>query len=593
MIDRTTKLRWRRKYRLKKRQVEDFGNQAEENIERHFFRRLTRLADVRRFVVGWIVLLLVCMSGVVYQMRSLAKDFQKSVPIAGGVYTEGIIGAFTNANPIYASGAVDGSVSKLVFSGLLKYNQKNQLVGDLAQSWSVDSTGTVYKVVLKPSLKWHDGEPLTAADVVFTYRTIQNPDARSPLQASWRGIKVEAKDNQTITFTLPNVLSSFPYALTNGIVPHKHLESIPATQLRSVRFNTVAPIGSGPFKFDRIAVSGGNVDDRVEQVGLVPFEGYHDGTAKIQRLIIKSFRNEKTMLDSFNHHELNAMSGLDTLSDQVSQNSDVNEHSIPITGQVVVFFKTSEGVLQDVKVRQALVEAARPKDIIAGLKYPVVTSDSPFLKTHLGYDKKLTQLPTNVEGAKKLLDEAGWKVGPDGIRVKDGKKLSFRLYSQNTSEYTFVSQKLQEQWKAVGVDVRSFLEANDELQGTITRHEYDALLYGVALGLDPDVFPYWHSSQADIRADNRSNFSEYKSSVADKALEAGRTRSDPQIRIIKYRPFLESWRTDAPALVLYQPRYLYVTRGTVNGFEPTQMNAATDRYANVQNWTILEAKVNQ
>ena len=250
-------------------------------------------------------------------------------------------------------------------------------------------------------------------------------------------------------------------------------------------------------------------------------------------------------------------------------------------------------MLEDPKVRQALVQAARPRDIVAGLEYPVVLSDSPFLKSHLGYDKTLTQLPTNIEAAKKLLDEAGWTPGADGIRTKDGKKLSFRLYSQNTSEYTYVSQKLQEQWKAVGVEAHSFLQASDELEGTITRHEYDALLYGVALGLDPDVFPYWHSSQADIRADSRSNFSEYKSTTADKALEAGRTRTDPQIRAIKYKPFLESWRNDAPALVLYQPRYLYVTRGMVYGFDPTQINVATDRYANVQDWMILEAKVNQ
>ncbi len=593
MINRTTKLRWRRKYRGKKRQVEDIGVQAEEHFERHFIRRLTRLIDVRRFVIGWIVLMLFCMAGIAYQTRQLSKDYQSTVAIDGGVYSEGIIGAFTNANPIYASGAVDNSVSGLIFSGLLRYDENNNLVSDLAESWSVDETGIIYTIKLKPDLKWHDGQSLTAQDVVFTYRTIQNPDAKSPLLSSWQGIKVESKDESTVTFTLPNVLSSFPYSLINGIVPKNKLEMIPASQLRSARFNTIEPVGSGPFKLDKIQVSGNNVEDRIEQIGLVSNGNFYRGEPKIQRFIIKSFRNEELMLKSFKNQELNAMSGLDTISDQLGDQEFVTEHNIPLTGQVVVFLKNSEGVLSDPKVRQALLQASKPADIIGGLQYPVVVSDSPLLKSHLGYDPNITQLNYNIDAANKLLDEAGWKIGNNGIRSKDKTTLSIRLFSRNTSEYTYVSQKLQEQWKLIGVDLKAYLQTNDELESTIARHEYEVLLYGISLGLDPDVFPYWHSSQADIRAANRSNFAEYKSATADKSLEAGRTRSDPAIRAIKYKPFLENWRNDAPALVLYQPRYLYVTRGKVYNFNPKQMNGATDRYSNITQWQILEAKVNK
>lgn len=593
MVDRLTKLRLRRKFRLKKRQVEDISVQAEEHFERHFFRRLARLSDVRRFVIGWCALLIFCMAGVGYQMRLLSADFQKLVPANGGVYAEGVIGAFTNSNPIYAAGAVDNSVSRLIFSGLLKYDDNNQLVGDLAEKWSIDEKGTVYTLLLRPNLQWQDGSELTSDDVIFTYRTIQNPDAKSPLLGSWRGIKVEAKDKRTVTFTLPNVLSSFPYNLTNGIIPKKYLQTVPASQLRSVRFNTIAPIGSGPFKFDKIEVVGNTVDERVEQIGLVPFDKYYAGAPKLQKFIIKSFRNENTMLTSFRNQEINAMSGLDTLPDNLGEKVSMSEYSVPLTGQVAVFLKSSEGILQDVKVRQALIQAAKPSDIISGLQYPVITADSPLLRSDLGYDKNIRQLTTNIDAAKKILDDDGWVVGKDGIRVKDGKPLTFRLISRNTSEYTYVSSQLQKQWKDIGVDVKSFLQPNDEFDGTLTRHDYDGLLYGISLGLDPDVFPYWHSSQADITAANRLNFSEYKSKIADKALEAGRTRTDPTIRAIKYKPFLEAWKNDAPALILYQPRYLYLTRGRVYGFNPTQMNVATDRYANVQDWRIQEARVNR
>jgi peptide/nickel transport system substrate-binding protein len=137
------------------------------------------------------------------------------------------------------------------------------------------------------------------------------------------------------------------------------------------------------------------------------------------------------------------------------------------------------------------------------------------------------------------------------------------------------------------------LQASSDIQAVLSFHSYDALLYGVAIGVDPDVFAYWHSSQADPRADTRLNFSEYRSATADNSLEAGRTRSNPTIRAIKYKAFLQAWRQDAPALGLYQPRFLYMTRGQLFNFTPTVMNTDIDRYANVQNWMIRQAKVSQ
>jgi ABC-type transport system substrate-binding protein len=102
---------------------------------------------------------------------------------------------------------------------------------------------------------------------------------------------------------------------------------------------------------------------------------------------------------------------------------------------------------------------------------------------------------------------------------------------------------------------------------------------------------YWDSSQADVRSGNRLNLSEYRNDTADTALESGRTRLDPTLRIIKYRPFLKVWREDAPAVGLYQPRLLYVTNGAVAGLDDTAITVPADRFANVGNWEIRQAKV--
>jgi peptide/nickel transport system substrate-binding protein len=591
MIDRTTKLRWRRRFRRRRHQVEDIGFHTEEGLERNFFKRLNRLADVRRFVISWILLFVLLIGGVVYQTTALSKYYKAPQPVAGGTFTEGILGSFTNANPIYATGPVDSAVSHLLFASLLKYDSNNRLVGDLADSWSLDTKETTYTVKLKKNLHWQDGAPLTAGDVVFTYHTIQDPDAKSPLLASWQGIKIEAPDDDTVIFTLPNALSSFPHSLTSGVIPAHILSVTPAAQMRATRFNTVSPVGAGPFKWDAVELSTDQATDRQGRIGLVPNDKYHEGVPKLSKYIIRFYTNEKQMLTSFENHELTAMSGVESLPDTFKADQSIKQYNIPLTAQVMVFFRTSQEVLSDVKVRQALVQAVDQNNLLENLGFPVIASREPFLKDQPGYNQAITQLGYDATKAGQLLTEAGWVPGADGIRTKNGKQLTFKLYSQSTSEYAYVTQKLQSDWQKIGVKVDVMLQPDSELQNTVAYHAYDALLYGISLGPDPDAYAYWGSTQADQRAANRVNFSEYKSTAADKALEGGRTRIDPALRTLKYKPFLEAWRNDAPALALYQPRYLYITRETVHGFNPTTMNATTDRYANLVNWMIRQEKV--
>ncbi len=591
MINRTTRLRWRRRLRSGKRQVEDMSVQAEEQLERHLFKRLTKLPDVLRFSVGWLLLVVLLIGGLVMQTRALRNYYLVDKPEPGGIYTEGILGTFSNANPLYATGPVDGSVSRLVFGSLLKLDANNKLIPELADSWQVDASELNYTVRLHPGLIWQDGQPLTADDVVFTYQTIQNPDAKSPLYTSWQGITVAAKDPSTVVFTLPNPLSSFPYALTNGIVPKHLLKKVPLEELRSVNFGTNNPVGAGPFKWSAVQVTGQTPEAREEQIALVPFDKYVRGAPKLSRFIIRSFHDQKHLLDSFRHQELTAVAGLASLPTDLQKDGNIHAYNIPLLGEVMVFFKTTSPVLSDVKVRQALTMATNTRAIIAKLGYTVVPASEPLLQSQLGYDKAQAELPYNLQAAQKLLDDAGWKVGNNGWRTKDGNTLSISLYSQDDTDYASVAKELQKQWRAVGVDTKLNIESITDLQTRqLVNHSYDALLYGIEIGVDPDVFAYWDSSQADVRSQSRLNFSEYKSGQADTALEAGRTRSDPALRIIKYQPFLAAWRNDAPAIALYQPSYLYVTRGQLFNFHPTMLNSDIDRYANVHNWMIRESK---
>lgn len=588
VVGRAFKLRFRRRFRRSKRQVEEFGQVAEDRLERDFFRRLDRLIDVRRFIGTWVLLCLLLAGCLIGQLYGLTRYYQKLSAVPGGTYTEGILGTFTNASPLYATSSVDSTVSHLLFAGLLKYDDNNALTGNLARSWTVDDRGTTYTVHLRPHLTWQDGQPLTADDVVFTFKSIQNPDAQSPLNGGWTGVKIAAVDPLTVTFTLPNVLSSFAESLTTGLIPKHILGNTPMSQLRSSTFNTTHPVGAGPFSLHAIQVSGTTDQNRQEQVELVPFDNYAGGKPKLDSFVVHSYLDEAQLNNAFKAQEVNAIVGPSSIPPEITKIANVKVNSFPLTAAVMTFFKTSQGVLADTQVRQALVKGANVPAIIKELGYPTLPVTEPILRGQLGFNPATQQSGFDPNAASALLGQAGWNPGPDGIRAKDNHRLSFKLYAEGNVEYSAVASALQKQWRAIGVDAQVILQSDADFQTTLAQHAYDALLYGVSIGADPDVFVYWDSSQADPRAAHRYNFSEYKSSTVDAALEAGRTRLDPTLRSAKYQPFLQAWQTDAPALGLYRPRFVYVTHGDVSGLNEHSLNTEVDRLNNVQNWMIRQ-----
>jgi peptide/nickel transport system substrate-binding protein len=584
MIDRTTKLRWRRRVRRRQKQFEDIGSQTDESLDKHFFRRLGRLYEVRRFILTWILLLISLISAVVIQTRALGDHYLTVVPVPGGIYSEGIIGSYTNANPIFATTDVDSSVSRLIFSGLLTYNDDNQLVGDLAKSWTVDEEGKVYSFTLRDDITWHDGQAFRADDVVFTFETIQNPDARSPLFAGWSGIKVTAQDPLTVNFTLPNVLASFPYSLTTGILPRHKLQDMEAAELRGALFNTIEPVGTGPFKWNGVEVRGDTAENREQRIALVANERYHKGKPHLSEFILRAYLNESSLTDSFYKGELNAVAGSQTMSLDTPMAEELN---IPLTGSVMVFLKTTQPNLKESKVRRALAHATNQKELLRQLRLPSKAVDGPLLAEHIGYKPALGQVNFDLTQANALLTEAGWQLDPaTNIRTKDGEKLTINLNTLNSSEYASVANQLQKQWRAVGVDLIVNSLPQRDLQTVIEERSYDALMYGIVMGLDPDQFAYWHSTQADVRSQRRLNFSDYSSNVVDSALEAGRTRIDPNLRAAKYEPFLQTWRDDAPAIALYRPRFLYTTYGKLYNFNHIGLNSPIDRYNSIEKWMI-------
>jgi peptide/nickel transport system substrate-binding protein len=545
-------------------------------------------------VLGWLGLVILIIAALVAQNLTLSNHYQTLSAVPGGIYNEGVLGRFTTANPIFATTDADTTVSHLVFSGLLTYDTNGKLVGDLASDFSVDSHGNTYTLHLRPNLKWHDGQPLTSADVLFTFQQIQNPDIQSPLQSSWQGVEVTTPDARTVVFKLPGVLVSFPHSLTTGIIPKHMLANIKPTDMRSADFNTVHPIGAGPFTWEALEVNGdGNPKHAEEKIALKAFKDYALEAPKLQGFVVQIFSDKDRLIQRFAANQLNGVEGLTEMPDALKKIKRINTHNFSLNAANMVFFKTSGGILADSNIRKALVLGANVPDITNNLDYTTRLVHEPILIGQVGYDRSLAQPTNNLQAAKSLLDSSGWNVDTKqrGIRTKSGVPLSFSLTVADAPEYHMVADKLHKQWLRLGVKLDiQYLDPND-FQNALAYHSYESILYGIAVGSDSDVFVYWDSSQADIRSANRLNLSEYKNSTADAALEAGRTRLDPVLRVIKYKPFLQAWQADNPALGLYQPRLLYLTNGRLSGLTDAPINNATERFINVHNWQIREAKV--
>ncbi len=572
----------KRKIRSQKRQLAAFSFSANKQLDRHIFRRWQNVKSSQRFATSWISLLILLIIILGVQIRSLGSFYLTPTPVPGGLYSEGMVGTLSNVNPIYASSAVDTAISKLLFSGLVTYDSSNKLVGDLAQSWQVNSSATEYTIILKPNLKWQDGQKLTADDVVFTYQMMQNPDAQSPYVGNWSGVTVTKINERTIKFTLPNSYAPFLNSLTTGILPQHLLSKVAPVQMRSISFNTTNPVGSGPFKF-----SGISTNSQGQIIELKKFDNYYRGVAKLDAITFRTYSSSDALLSALAKKQIISAAGLITKDSQIPSKYFIS--SFNLMSANMLFLNNSSSILSDVNVRKALTAGTDIGSIVQAVGYKGVPVREPILKGQIGYNPIYSQSPYDENQAKSLLDKAGWIVVPGkAYRQKNGQDLTLNITYQQDDELARIIDVVQQEWSSLGVHVNITIgQDTSAAPKFLDTHQYDVLLYGINIGADPDGFAYWDSSQIGKKTPIHLNLSEYSSKVADLAIEGARINTDIDLRAAKYQPFLQAWQSDAPAIGLYQPRYLYISNQQVYGYNShTPLNVPADRFNNINEWMV-------
>jgi peptide/nickel transport system substrate-binding protein len=516
------------------------------------------------------------------------RFFQRHIvsqPSVGGTYSEALVGSPNRVNPLYAAANdVDRDLSALVYSRLFTQSATQGIQPELAESYSVSEDEKTYTVKIRSSAVWHDGQPLTVDDILFTFESIQNPEYQSPLSVNFRGVTINRVDDQTISFVLSEPFAPFIGTLTFGILPQHVWGDVPPLNVGLVEYN-LKPIGSGPYRFDRLTRDRfGNV----KTYELVRNEAALGRAPYLERLIFRFYPDFPTAVEAVHNKKVDGIS-------YVPEESKIDlEHlrslrltPINLPQYTAIFYNQNRSAtLKDHAVREALTRGTNIKELISKvLGNDGVQVNGPILSGMLGFNPEMKTYPYDVEQAKKLLDDAGWKI-PEGetYRKKGDTPLVITVVTSRRPTYQNVLEQLTEQWAAIGVKLEaSLIDPNRIQEDIIKPREYDALLYGEVVGYDPDPYPFWHSSQ---QKDPGLSLAIFYRKEADKALERARKVASLEERSLKYVEFQNLLAEEIPALFLYQPIYTYGLPKKVKGFPTTFIEVASDRFNDVEDWYI-------
>ena len=452
-------------------------------------------------------------------------------------------------NPILSTDAASSSINGFVFSGLLRINSDLEFVPDLAESYHVNDTNTVYTFKLRKGVSWHDGAPFTAEDVAFTFEKILDPNTNTVRRGSYiidgSPIKVRVLDSHRVQITLPKPFAPFLASMGMGIIP-KHLfenEDINRTDLNR------NPVGTGPFIFEEWATS--------QYVKLRKNPDFYRGTPKLEKVLLKIIPDERTALIALEKEELDMASIPYKDVPKFKKDKSIRVYQYEDLLYTYMGFNLKHPFFRSLDVREAIAHAINKPAMIQGiLKGFGSVANMPVSPVSWAYpNPAFPGLDYDPEKSKELLAKAGFTLNPDTqILEKDGKPFSFTLLTnQGNKDREKAAQLIQRYLKNVGIDMKiqlmewsSFIKI---INGPEDPKPFDAVILGWSLGIDPDGYSLWHSSQYP----NGFNFVGYSNPLVDKRVVEGRLTLDTQKRAEIYKDLYTQIAKDLPYVFLFYP----------------------------------------
>ena len=481
---------------------------------------------------------------------------------AGGTLVDALSGEPSGLIAMMAGESSASAIASNIFNSLLKYDKNLELTGELAQSWDVSSDQKTITFHLKPNLKWADGQPLTSEDVLFTWKTVTDDKTRSPYGADYKLVKrAEAPDSNTFKVTYAQ-----PYA--PALDSWSGLHILPKHLLKDQDINNTPfsrnPVGSHYYQLDQWK--------KGESLSLKRNPNATQGQAKIDHLVSRIIPDRaaqflELMADNIDSMSLNSIQHARIFPSRPDLTAKIAQYKELGNSYTYLGFNLKRKPFDDLRVRQAINYAIDKQEIIdgvlLGLGLPVA---SPYKPGTRWSNPKLQPYPYDPHKAIALLKEAGFEDHDhDGILDRDGQPLSFEILTNQNKEREMSAVLVQRRLKEIGIDVKiRVVEWATFISRFIKTGDFNVVLLGWGLGLEPDQFNIWHSSQ---QAPGQFNFIGYNNPKVDKLLEAGRLELNPDKRMKIYHDFSEILLEDSPVVYLFAGYGLPAIHKRVKGID--------------------------
>jgi peptide/nickel transport system substrate-binding protein len=513
-------------------------------------------------VLFYSLALLLIFSGLVLLYR-VNENFLIEVPAQGGQVVEGVVGSPRFLNPILAISDADRDLTSIVYSGLLKSDGNYGVLENLAESYKI-----------------------TTDDVEFTIQKIKDADIKSPKRSNFENITVEKVDQRIIKFVLKQPYSPFIQNLTVGILPKHIWKNIDNEGFAFSSFN-IKPIGSGPYKIDSVLYDQNGLP---KEYSLISFKKYIFGKPFVDKINIKFYADEEDLLSAYKKGEVSNINSISPENIKKLDKKNTNLITSPLPRIFGVFFnQNSAPIFINKEVRLALDKAVDKNNIIDS----ILSGFGKAINGPLPESTEEKLVIDNIAEARKILEDAGWKLNELGVYEKktnkDNLRLSFSISTADTTELKKTAMLLQETWQKMGAEVElKVFEIGDLNQNIIRPRKYDALLFGEIVGKNLDIYPFWHSSQ---RNDPGLNISMYANTKTDKILEDLRKTNDKEKREVLIKEFEDEIKKDVPAIFIYSPSFIYIHKSEIKNIELNDIIVSGDRFSNIEKWYIETNKI--
>lgn len=475
-----------------------------------------------------------------------ATDYSRSYPSQeGGELINAMIGEPSGLIFMVAGESASAAIASNIFNSLLKYNANLELEGELVESWQISKDKKTIIFKLKPNLKWADGKPLTSEDVLFTWQLVTDENTRSPYAADYQLVKkAEAPDSRTFKVTYSQAYSPALSSWASLHILPKHL--LKGQDIRKTAFAR-KPVGSHYYQLDQW--------NHGENIKLSRNPHSVLGSANINKLITRIIPDSSAQFLELMAENIDSM-GLDPIKysriipARPKLKKKLNLYKELGNSYTYLGFNLKHKPFDDVRVRKAINYAIDKQEIIDGVFLGLgINIASPYKPGTRWSNPNLNPTPFDPDKARKLLKEAGFEDRDnDGILERDGKPFSFEIITNQNKEREKSAVIIQRRLKEIGIDVKiRAIEWASFISRFINTGEFDVVILGWGLSLDPDQYNIWHSSQ---QAPGQFNFVGYNNPKVDQLLEQGRTEFDPEKRMQIYHEFAEVLLEDSPIVYL-------------------------------------------